>query len=552
MLADMLPGKTIPSLSIRVPAVRTKMGGAFCYTFSISPEYLLKISYVSHRKKGKASDINTYNRMLTKKRLSDIGQYITDNGIFPTNIVINIEKKRLDFQRVHQETDKDRDPDSGLLGWLDIKPAYKSAWIIDGQHRLYAFSGHERSSKSLLSVLAFEGLAPSMQAQLFVDINAKQKSVKTSLLQELYAELHWDSEKVEERIRAIVSKAIQDLDMDPQSPLFHRIQKADSVQDDICCISLSSIFGAIDKSEFYIVKEKHGHILEYGPLWAGDNYKTLERTIFVLKNWLDVISSRAKDWWEKGKGEGGGLAMNDGIVTCTNLLRSVFHHIDSTGKKIVHLDDEDLFECVKNYAEIIGNYFSSLSEQERKIFRDLRGIQGQTTRRRRCEKAINEQNPSFNPPGLEKFLAEEKAETNLRGREIIDRMEVNLQKVILDELKREFGPNENQWWMLGVPKQVGIRATNDYEKDNGSRGGKECYFNLIDYRDIAVQNWGIFDNILAYGKSGNKGKRTSWMVFINDKRNIVSHKSSGVTLSIEDLNQLQEYDRFLSEKIFGL
>ena len=121
MLADMLPGKTIPGLSIRVPAVRTKMGGVFCYTFSISPEYLLKISYVSHRKKGKASDINTYNRMLTKKRLSDIGQYITDNGIFPTNIVINIEQKRLDFQRVHQETDKDRDPDSGVLGWLDNK-----------------------------------------------------------------------------------------------------------------------------------------------------------------------------------------------------------------------------------------------------------------------------------------------------------------------------------------------------------------------------------------------------------------------------------------------
>jgi DNA sulfur modification protein DndB len=81
--ADLLPGKTIPGLSIRVPAVRTKMGGVHCYTFSISPEYLLKISYVSHRSKGMASDVNTYQRMLSKSRLGKIKEYITDNVFSP-------------------------------------------------------------------------------------------------------------------------------------------------------------------------------------------------------------------------------------------------------------------------------------------------------------------------------------------------------------------------------------------------------------------------------------------------------------------------------------
>ncbi|MDP3013858.1 MAG: DGQHR domain-containing protein, partial [Candidatus Subteraquimicrobiales bacterium] len=226
--ADMLPGKTVPGLAIRVPAIRTKMGGSFCFTFSISPEYLLKIAYVSHRSKGKASDVNTYQRMLSKSRLSKIRQYISNAGIFPTNIVVNLEKetknKRLRFEPIHQETDPATDPDSGLLGWLDIRPAYKSAWIIDGQHRLFAYSGHEKAAKGLLSVLAFEGLAPSKQAELFIDINAKQKSVKQSLLQELYAELHWDAEEPAVRVRAIVSKAIQDLDADPDSALYHRIQ----------------------------------------------------------------------------------------------------------------------------------------------------------------------------------------------------------------------------------------------------------------------------------------------------------------------------------------
>lgn len=83
-LADMLPGKTIAGLEIKVPAVKTKMGRSFCYTFPISPEYLLKIAYVSHRTKGKASDINTYQRMIGRSRLNKIRQYISEQGIFPT------------------------------------------------------------------------------------------------------------------------------------------------------------------------------------------------------------------------------------------------------------------------------------------------------------------------------------------------------------------------------------------------------------------------------------------------------------------------------------
>ena len=193
--ADMLPGKTIAGLEIKVPAVKTKMGAYNCYTFPISPEYLLKISYVSHRTKGKASDINTYQRMVAKSRLKLIRQYISDKGIFPTNIVVNLDKKCIDFQKVKQENEKEESDASGMLGWLHLRPAYKSAWIIDGQHRLFSYSGHPRAKTGHLAVLAFEGIPPSTQAQLFVDINAKQKSVKTSLLQELYSELNWDADE---------------------------------------------------------------------------------------------------------------------------------------------------------------------------------------------------------------------------------------------------------------------------------------------------------------------------------------------------------------------
>ena len=113
----------------------------------------------------------------------------------------------------------------------------------------------------------------------------------------------------------------------------------------------------------------------------------------------------------------------------------------------------------------------------------------------------------------------EKAETNKKAKEIIDRIEMTLQKVILEELHREFGSDENQWWMLGIPKSIRLKVSTRFEEEEGKRGGKEYYFDLIDYRQIAVHNWELFEPILGYSKSGSKDKRTSWINVLNEIRN---------------------------------
>ena len=383
LFADMLPRKSVSGLKIRVSCVKSKMGGYNCYTFPISPEYLLKISYVSHRSKGKASDVHTYQRMVAKSRLKKIREYISDKGVFPTNIVVNLDKECLTFERSEQINSSEEQEMSGTLGWLNIKPTYKSAWIIDGQHRLFAYSGHDRAKNSHLSVLAFEGIPPSVQAQLFVDINAKQKSVKASLLQELFSELNWDSESPNDRIQAIISKAVQVLDTDRDSPLYGRILNSDSSKDNKRCISLTSVFTALAKAGFYIVKESKGNVLEYGPLWAGNNNDTLKRTVLVLKFWLEKLKMGAPDWWDLGSSEGGGFAMNDGVTACINLFRSVFSHFEENNTKVLHLDNNDLCNLIEPYAMGAASYFSSLSLEDRKRFRDLRGAQGQVVSFRR-------------------------------------------------------------------------------------------------------------------------------------------------------------------------
>jgi DGQHR domain-containing protein len=542
----MLPGKEVSGLAIRVPAVKTRMGGSNCYTFSISPEYLLKISYVSHRSKGKASDINAYQRMLQKSRLNKIKKYITEDGIFPTNIIVNFEAKRLNFQKIKQEIGTTEDADVGILGWLDIKPAYKSAWIIDGQHRLFSYSGHEKAKKSKLSVLAFEGLKPSMQAQLFIDINAKQKSVKQSLLQELFAELNWDSDKIGDRISAIISKAVQDINADPESPLFNRIQKTDGNKSDTTCISLNTLFKQIEKKDFYILKERNGSIIEYGPLWSDDdNIATLKRTKKIINSWLSLISEPNKEWWDIGSGQGGGLSMNDGIASFLEVLRSVFELLESNGTRLVSKTNEELCELIQSYGAALGEYIRTFYQEKRKRFRDLRGIAGVTYRFRQCQEGIRKIIPDFNPNGLNEWISLQKQETNKEAKDLIDKIEVFLQKNIIEELKSEYqSDNEDTWWYEGIPATIRSKATLRAEEDKNRRGGREFYFDLIDYRKIISENWELFEKNFGYGKGG-KEKRTDWIADVNEIRKIVAHASSGKTVSLEDHDKVVAYYNWL-------
>jgi DNA sulfur modification protein DndB len=455
----------------------------------------------------------------------------------------------LNFERVKQANSKTDEIDSGTLGWLDIKPAYKSAWIIDGQHRLYAYSGHEKATHSHLSVLAFEGLSASKQAQLFIDINAKQKSVKQSLLQELYAELHWDATDPTVRVRAIVPKAIQVLDTDRTSPFKGKIQTADSVRDFNRCVSITSIFGALEKSGFFVSREKKGAVVEFGALWAGDNDSTLRRTVQVLNAWFEPIAREAGDWWSLGAAEGGGLAMNDGISACIEVLRSVLQTLEGGTPSLVNLNEEELLNRLEPFANALGKHLGSLNGAARKQFRDYRGTQGVTTRMRRCQQAIREQIPTFNPNGLDDFITSEKQQTNAKAKAVIDGIESLLQRTCMEVLIAEFG-NES-WWLDGVPKTVRTAASGRFEDDNGKRGERWFYFDLIDYRKIATENWALFEDIFGYGKNSGKDKKTQWLANVNDLRKIVAHASSGKTVTLEELEFLQDIEIWLNASVSG-
>lgn len=132
-LAEFLEGQEIPELAgIRVPATKGKLGDHVFYSFVTTPRHLLKIAFVNHQALNHPAGRPTYQRMISPSRIKEIGEFIRKGGYFPTNLLINFtEKCRFDLL-----PNKENAVATIKFGWLELPNKYKSAWVIDGQHRL--------------------------------------------------------------------------------------------------------------------------------------------------------------------------------------------------------------------------------------------------------------------------------------------------------------------------------------------------------------------------------------------------------------------------------
>jgi len=74
---------------------------------------------------------------------------------------------------------------------------------------------------------------------------------------------------------------------------------------------------------------------------------------------------------------------------------------------------------------------------------------------------------------------------------------------------------------------------------------------VIDFRTIVLKNWSLFQDVLAYGKSGNKEKRTEWIVKLNDLRKVVMHPGKSRVLTWPELALLKETSEWLERCLLG-
>jgi len=145
------------------------------YLCQIDPEYLLKACLVKRRFNPKA--LKSYQRTLAPTRVKiggEIPKYIDlEDSVFPTNIIcVSRDKLNIEGRK------------------LILPSKYGSLWIVDGQHRLYAFSNitkDEKLNDFKLPCALFDGakLGEEKQGTIFIDINKNAKKVDMGLILEL-------------------------------------------------------------------------------------------------------------------------------------------------------------------------------------------------------------------------------------------------------------------------------------------------------------------------------------------------------------------------------
>lgn len=190
--------------AIEVKATVAKQGSWSVYTFVTDSKTLDSISFVSRREDDTQEG---YQRNLSKQRAADIAHYLDkEHGCIPNSILVNLEEGAK--------------YDSGR-GLLIIPNRPKSAWVIDGQHRMFGFRQSNRTYQVI--VTAFLGLDIATQAKQFKIINSKQKGVPTSLLYDLL-DLTKDGTFVQQRGHELAVK----LNEEPESPFFKQIDMTGS------------------------------------------------------------------------------------------------------------------------------------------------------------------------------------------------------------------------------------------------------------------------------------------------------------------------------------
>lgn len=304
LLGNVFEGQDIPEIDNKIPAIKGKMGGYTYYSFSIEPEKLLKIGYVLHRSKANRKLMPTYQRIIKKSRLKSVQNFVDDGGFFPNSIIINIDTRgktlRFDTASIQAENSISK------IGILHLPRKYRSAYIIDGQHRLYGYIDSVYGESNSIPVVAFVNLDRKQQVELFMQINENQKPVPKNLRNTLNSDLLWKSENKNDQIKALKLQLALELGEDLDSPLYDRIITGENPKTSRRCITIETIKVGLDRSHFLGVFDKHS-IKEDGTFYKGNNDVTLPHLLSYLKACLGYINlvcltngikgSKKMDYW---------------------------------------------------------------------------------------------------------------------------------------------------------------------------------------------------------------------------------------------------------------
>lgn len=543
LLGNLLANTEIKKMQNKVLAIKGKMGGHEYYEFSIEPEKLLKIGYVLHRNEANKNMMPTYQRIIKRKRLKEVQSFINDGGYFPNSIIISIDSggRKLQFD----ESPTKLDDSIAKIGVLHLPKRYHSAYIIDGQHRLYGYSDSEYANTNSIPIVAFVDLDRSEQLKLFMDINENQKSVSKTLRITLNSDMLWDSPNQNERRDAIRSKIAQMCGEEQSSPLLGRVVIGEDEKNNIKCITIQAIQLALQKCSFFSTFAKNNTIATNGSFDVGDNQATIDRFYPFLEGCFKTVKNECETEWSLG--EQGILTINRGIQGIIRIINDVVNLLIAQNKLFPLTQDiDDIINEVEYYMSPLLNHINKLTEEQRIELKSFYGGGAENKYLHYFQKVIHDSLTDFNPEGLEEYIENTTKEYNATSKEYIYAIEEKLKDVIAESLQEYYG---DKWLIKGLPKTTYKEAekaasdknyellSNDEESDIEPW---DC-ISLSDCKDIVVysRNWSeIFESIITRPEDlilSTKEQKTEWINTISKEQNKLSKSTYSVPKSSFEL-----------------
>lgn len=153
----------------------------FC-SCTLKYKHLVEITYVATRAASREVNILTpseegaVQRLLNKRRIKSIKDFVLEGGMFPNGIILNWTSNELfNFNK----------------NKLELAIGDKMAQIIDGQHRIAGIRAALKEKPEIgdieMPTIFAKKLDTQRCAQIFLSINTEQKPVPKSLVYDLYA-----------------------------------------------------------------------------------------------------------------------------------------------------------------------------------------------------------------------------------------------------------------------------------------------------------------------------------------------------------------------------
>lgn len=432
LLGYLFPNKKIKELEVIVPAIKGKLGGHVYYSFSMRPIDLLKFSYILHRNNANNEMLPTYQRLVKKNRLDKIRTFIKEKGYFPNSIIINLNEDGK-FEQVSNTKVKS----SGTrLGFLELPRKYRSAYIIDGQHRVYGYSDTDYASSHTIPVIAFVNLKQSEQVKMFMDINENQKSVSKLLRNTLIKDLFLESKDLRE-VRVAQSLIVADkLGSIRTSPLYKRVLIGENKKTDHTSITLENLKIAIQKNSDFLNKyDKNNILTTIGTFDFNDTDRTTKELSDFLIRMFDYIRGYLEIEWNKG--------VKEGFLATNNFLMAIIYivndFVNSQEVNATSCGYVKMFKLIEPQLLELIQVIESLDYDQIASFKKMYGAGAPTKIYKELGYQVSLLNVNYSPKWLSKYIEDHKQDNILESKSIVSDLKFRVISICKTKKPKDIG-----------------------------------------------------------------------------------------------------------------